>query len=68
VKSVSWISGPTASAKDKKLLANEAYDWAKDAGETNPLTSSVIDVIRISNGDSAATATGKVALVYDSNT
>ena len=62
------IRTSSASAKDKELLANEAYDWAKDAGEANPLASFVIDVIRISNGDSTGTATGKVALIYDSNT
>lgn len=62
------IRTSAASVKAVELLTNEAYSWAEDAGVDNPLSSSTIDCIRISNGDSANTSTGKVALLYDSDT
>ena len=42
--------------------------WASDTGVTNPLAGDDVASIRMSNGDSSGTATGKVAVLYDSET
>ena len=55
-----------ASIDAAELLANEAYTWASDTGVTNPLAGETVDAVRISNGDSTGTATGKVGVIYDS--
>ena len=55
-----------ASATAAELQANEAYTWASDTGVVNPLASDDVASIRMSNGDSSGTATGKVAVLYDS--
>lgn len=45
--------------------ANETWEWVKDAGVDNPLTGEDLDHVAVSNGDSAASATFKLVVLYD---
>ena len=52
--------------KAVELVAEEMWFWADDTDITNPLSGNPVDNIRVSNGDSAAASTLKIAVLYDS--
>lgn len=54
-----------ASLAAVELAANEPWSWVSDTGVANPLTGNAVDKILVSNGDSANTATLKIAVGYD---
>lgn len=61
-----FVDSGAASLAAAEIVAGEAWFWIKDTGPANPLTGNPVDAMLVSNGDSAATAQVKLALVYDS--
>lgn len=55
-----------ASLKAVTLLAGEIWSWFSGSGVTNPLSGNPVGSIKASNADSAAAATLKIGLLYDS--
>jgi hypothetical protein len=51
----------------QELAANEPWFWAADMGIALPITGNPVDQIQLSNGDSSAASTVKIALVYNSD-
>ena len=60
-------SGGGVSLDATELTANEPHQWVADQGITNPLASSLVGAIVVTNGDSSAAATFKIGFLYNSD-
>jgi hypothetical protein len=61
---VQQANGTSIKAVD--LPAAEGYMWWSDSGVTNPFAGVTVGAVKISNGDSSNSATGGLAVLYDS--
>jgi hypothetical protein len=60
-------SAVPADIEAVELTANEDWEWVIDTVIQNPLAGGDVATVRASNGDSAAAATLKVGVLYDSD-
>ena len=54
-----------ATALARTQPAGEVYSWAADSGVTNPLANTVVETVKVSNGDSAGTCVVKIGLLLN---
>jgi len=64
---ITWIDTGSATLDTAELTASEPWQWIAGQGVTNPLAGNPVDKVFLTNGNSAGTATLKIAALYNSD-